>query len=633
MLEELLKLFPKNAHSLILAHDPDGLLNEESVLAALNENGFTLIHEADPVHLRYRAENSKPFSIDNPIIIRTENPLNTLPIDLWQQGHHISIGLNTFFPNLSYPVLKQLTPNQIWRLSQSPSPYKRVGQGGTMEFVLKNVFDLDLSGINTIEDWVIWLNTYHQYLDGLPDLLFDFILAHKAAKKLHDLELLIISKDAFNQFLQNEWSKFIINHAVKETQAQYVINFASSPKLQHQIGSIISKGLLSPIEVPEPQKLPHWVLPGVFASNEDPSVLRLEELEGILSATTEAELTAYRWEQWQNLAWTIAEFTSLSQTQTNCKTDKSFSNMIDKAFLKWLQNRYSALATQKLPKPHHLFHVPHYIAYQRRKANSEKAALIIMDGMALADWIFIRNAWQDRNLGWKFNIHLVLAQIPSITAISRQALVSGLRPVDFSKTLVNNQSEPKQWNTFWQNEEVASKACTYERHKTKVNSDWIDTPRLEIVCFINNAIDDLMHNTTLGLQDFYASLKIWLEKESHSLESIISDLLSRGFIVYLTSDHGHIEASGFGSISEGLTVQTRSKRARVYNDINFAKQNQQSVSPSLIWSGDGLLPDNIFALIPKENHAFVPHDEIVIAHGGASISEVIVPLVTITLDN
>ncbi len=633
MLNELLKLFPRKAYHLILAHDPDGLLNEESVLAALNERGFTLIHEADPVHLRHRAENSKPFSIDTPIIIRTENPLNTLPFDLWQQGHHISLGLNVFFPNLAYPVLKQLAPNQIWRLNQSPSSIKRLGQRGTLEYVLKNVFELDLAAIAATEDWVIWLNTYHQKLDGLSDLLFDFILAHKDAKKLPDLGSLIISKDAYNQFLQKEWGEFINTHGVREAHAQYVINFSTCPKLQHQIGSIISKGMLTPVEVPEPQKLPHWAQPGIFAANEDPDALRLGELEETLGAITDANLVAYRWEQWQDLAWTVAEYTSLYQTQTNDKTDMSYFNVIEKAFLMWLQNRYSVLATQKLPKPHHLFHLPHYMAYKRRKENLEKAALVIMDGMALADWIFIRNAWQDRNPGWKFNSQLVLAQIPSITAISRQAMVSGLRPVDFSESLVNNQLEPKQWNTFWQNEGVSPKACIYERHNNEANLDWIDTPRLEIVCLINNSIDDLVHNTTLGLADFFASLNIWLEKDSHSFEGIISDLLSREFSVYLTSDHGHIEASGFGSISEGLTVQTRSKRARVYKDNNFAKQNQKIVSPSMIWSGDGLLPDNIFALIPKENHAFVPHEKIVIAHGGASISEVVVPLVTISLDN
>ncbi len=633
MLNDLLKLFPEKAYPLILAYDPDGLLTEESVLIALYECGFTIIHEADPVHLRHRVENSKPISIDTPIIIRTENPLNTLAFDLWQQGHHISLGSNTFFPNLAYPVLKQLTPNQIWRLGQFTSILKKLGQRGTMDFVLRVVFELDLSGIETIEDWVIWLSTYHQNWDSLPTVLFDFILAHKAAEKLPDLGSLIISKDAFNQFFQKGWSEFINTHGVRETHAQYVINFATSPKLQHQIGSIVSNGMLSPIEVPEPQKLPHWAQPGVFTSNEDPDALRLGELEETLGAITDTELAAYRWEQWQDLAWTVAEYTSLYQTQTNHKTEMSYFKVIDKAFLKWLQNRYSALATQKLPKPHHLFHVPHYMAFQRRKANSDKAAIIIMDGMGLADWIIIRNAWQDRNPSWKFYSQLVLAQIPSITAISRQALVSGLRPIDFSESLVNNQSEHKQWNTFWQNEGVSAKACIYERHNTKAKLDWIDTPRLEIACLINNSIDDLMHNTTLGLSDFFASLNIWLEKDSHSLESIISDLLSREFVVYLTSDHGHIEASGFGSISEGLTVQTRSKRARVYKDKNFAKQNQQSVFPSMIWSGDGLLPDNIFTLIPRENHAFVPYEKTVIAHGGASIGEVVVPLVTISLDN
>jgi len=633
LLSELLKLFPERAYPLFLAHDPDGLLNDESVLTVLSERGFTLIHEVDSVHLRYRAENAKPYLIKTPIIIRTENPLNTIPFDLWQQGHHVSLGLNAFFPYLAYPVLKQLSPTQIWRLSQSPSPSRKLGQRSTIEYILINIFELDLEKIAKIEDWVIWLNTYHQKWYGLPELFSDFILACETAKKLPNLEDLIASKDTFNQFLQEEWSEFINSYAVKETQAQYIVNFANSQNLQLQIGNIISKGILSPIETSEQHNLPHWALPGVFASNIDPNDLRLVELENNLISITEEELATYRWEKWQDLAWDVAEYISLSQTQQNPKADKSHFNVIDRAFLNWLQARYSALATQILPKPHHLFHVPHYLAYQRRKLNSEKTALIIMDGMALADWIFIRTAWKDRNPSWKFDNQLVLAQIPSITAISRQALISGLRPMDFSDSLVNNHSESKQWITFWKNQEVASKACIYERHKTKAKSDWIDIPRLEIVCLINNTIDDLMHNTTLGLSDFYASLRIWLEQESHSLESTISDLLTREFRVYITSDHGHVEASGFGSISEGVTVQTRSKRARVYNDINFAQQNQQSVSPSLIWSGDGILPNNIFILIPEENHAFVPHHKTVIAHGGASISEVIVPLVTIGLDN
>ena len=207
----MLKPFPEKAYPLILSHDPDGLLNEESVLAALNERAFTLIHETDPVHLRHRVENSKPYSIDNPIIVRTEDPINTLPFDLWQQGHQVSIGLNTFFPFLAYPVLKQLTTNQIWRLSQSLTPSKRLGHRGTMEFVLRHVFDLDLKTIASADDWVIWLNSYHQSWDNIPDSLLDFVQCHQVANKLPNLSDLIQNNDAFNRFIREQWDGFLVN--------------------------------------------------------------------------------------------------------------------------------------------------------------------------------------------------------------------------------------------------------------------------------------------------------------------------------------------------------------------------------------------------------------------------------------
>ena len=636
MLNELLKLFPEKAYPQILAHDPDDLLNEESVLAALNERGFTLIHETDPVHLRYRVENSKPYSIDNPIIIRTVGSLNTLPFDLWQQGHHVSIGLNTFFPNLAYPVLKQLTPSQIWRLSQSLAPSKRLGHRGTMEFVLRHVFDLDLKTIASADDWVIWLNSYHQSWDNMPESILDFVECHQAANTLPNLGDLIQNKDTFNRFIQEQWDGYLDNltgQIIGESRAEYMLNFEYDPNLQYQVGNFISQGILTPVEIFEPHKIPPWAQPGIYASNEDPKELRLDELRTILENITETELAAYRWEQWQSLAKIWAEYTALSQINSSgSKEKKTFSKLINKVFLSWLHNRYSALATQKLPKPHHLFHVPHYMAYQRRKESLKKMALIVMDGMALADWQVISKTWRERNPSWKFEDQYVLAQIPTITAISRQSLISGLRPIDFTDTLRNNQAEPKQWRTFWLNEDVAAESCVYERHNPKVMPDWIDKPQLEIVCLIDNAIDDIVHNTTLGQSDFYASLNIWLEKDSPALENNISYMLSLGFTIYLTSDHGHIEASGFGTISEGLTVYTRSKRARVYTDRNFAEQNHKKVSPAIIWYDDGLLPENTYALIPEENFAFVPLGEIVIAHGGLSISEVIVPLVTISLD-
>ena len=62
---------------------------------------------------------------------------------------------------------------------------------------------------------------------------------------------------------------------------------------------------------------------------------------------------------------------------------------------------------------------------------------------------------------------------------------------------------------------------------------------------------------------------------------------------------------------------------------NFASLNQEKYSPSFLWHGDNILPGDTWALMPKMYHAFIAENEIVVAHGGATIEEVVVPFVKI----
>ena len=142
MREQLLNLFPPQTHPLILVSDPDGLLTDESVLSALIERGFTIIQETDPILLRYRVEQVKPFQASNPIIVITDGALESLPYDLWQQGQRVMLALHTFFPNLSYPILRTLTPIQRAHLSQVTPPCETLGERRTIEFLLEHVFGL-----------------------------------------------------------------------------------------------------------------------------------------------------------------------------------------------------------------------------------------------------------------------------------------------------------------------------------------------------------------------------------------------------------------------------------------------------------------------------------------------------------
>src|SRR5690554_1348837 len=122
MLGVLLNFFPTHAHSLILASDPDAILAGDSILAALVEQGYRILEDDDPVRLRHRYQQIQPHTFEQPVLVVTTGPLNQLPYDLWQQGHHVNLALHILFPNLDYPVLRQLSPGQLGRLAQVETP-------------------------------------------------------------------------------------------------------------------------------------------------------------------------------------------------------------------------------------------------------------------------------------------------------------------------------------------------------------------------------------------------------------------------------------------------------------------------------------------------------------------------------
>lgn len=161
----------------------------------------------------------------------------------------------------------------------------------------------------------------------------------------------------------------------------------------------------------------------------------------------------------------------------------------------------------------------------------------------------------------------------------------------------------------------------------------IESSRLQALCLIDDTLDQLTHNATLGTADQQSSLRLWLDStqtpNSTPLEALISKLLEKQLTVFLASDHGHVEAAGFGQPSEGLVAQTRGKRARIYQDRNAALRIQSAFAETILWENDGLNPPDLFALMPSKRRAFAPNGEVVVTHGGVTIDEVIVPFIRI----
>ncbi len=640
----ILRPFPRHVHALTLVSDPDALLTDEALLATLTSRGFALIAETDPVLLRHRVETLRPFTPDRPLVVVTAGPLNALPYDLWQQGHMVELALHTFFPNLDYPMVRLLSPAARSRLGQVPLPPAPLGPRGTILHVLRHAFAADPVDLREPAALIAWLTDYHRLADPLPPPFAAALLAPLRPLPAYagwNLDTLVADPAAFTRFVREQWRGYVgsqTDRQLNETPVPYLLGFADDPALQDDLTRLLRGGVLEPVEVAEPSRLPGWTRPGVVSPNEDRRPRRVAELCDLLADQLTPELPEARWPAWQEIAILWAELSVLHDAPdlrfapSQLAAFARIQTTLDASFATWLRRHDAVLAGKRLPMPHHLFHVPEYLAYRRRQGQTDRVALLVLDGLALRDWRLIGPTWRARHPDWLLDERLLLAQIPTITAVSRQALIAGLRPADFAGTIDHNRAEPRRWAEFWtrQDNPLPADACPYLRLGAGADESLaLLGPRVRAACLVDNSIDEIVHGARLGAAAVQASLHIWLDQVSPRLEAVIAGLLAQGFTVYLGSDHGHVAARGIGQPAEGVVVETRGRRARTYRDHHAASRVHDDFSPTEIWGRDGLLPDDLWVVIPQGRDAFAPRGETVVTHGGLTLDEVVVPFVTI----
>lgn len=645
----VLSLFPPHTHPLTLVSDPDRLMAGEKVIQELTLRGFKIIQENDSVLLRHRVEELRPFSFENPVIILTNGVLEELPFDFYQVAYRISLSLHQYFPNLAYPILQTLYPDQIEILESRLPPVQPLSRQKTINHLLQEVFNADPGSLSQPYSLIAWLNEYHRRQSPLPEILRAALVEHlKEIPEYQewDIDLLIRDAQAFQNFIQNQWQlsvdQSLSGKQVKETPAGYFIPFSRDPQLQDLVPSLVRQGTIKPVKISNQKELPKWAQPGITMID-----IRLQRLKTLLE-NIEIQLTAMQsgqlgWNTWQNFAqdwtetWSFMAQTDLAiQPEQKIIFQKSISNL-DTIFTNWIRENYTALGVQRLPTPHHVHHIPHYLAYLHSLGNLHKAVLLVMDCLSLADWQVISSVWTKRHADWRMNTETLLAQIPTITSISRYALISGLRPADFPGGIDLSIPEARAWELFWSREGFSEDTCKllplyYDRQIDQQPE--LQDPRVNFWCLIDDTLDKLAHNATLGAADQQSSLRLWLdpahEQNSLDLENQLDWYLDHDFSVFIASDHGHVEATGFGQPSEGLLAQTRGKRARIYLDRLAALRVQDAFADTILWNNDSLLLEEMSALMPAKREAFATSGEVVVTHGGISIDEVIVPFIQIT---
>lgn len=650
MLKQIIHHFPPYTYALTLVSDPDRILGDETIESVLRERGFRLLSESDPILLRHSFSQTQPISIDRPTIVAIPDDLNSAPYDIWQQAHHVELALYHLFPNLDYPTLKLLTPTQRVRLAAALERIpirQKLSQRGTFDYLLRQLFLGEVATLQTPSSLIVWLAGYHTLQEAMPTVLAAYLLQQltpMAAFAGWPLTDLLYHKERFYSFIQHAWQAYLaeLNGQQDRQTEPPLLSFATDAMLQDALPRLLRLGILKPTAIMRRlAETPAWATPAI--AYDASAAYAVELTEGLQDITARLQANELRWSDWQAIAWRWAELTLVYYTGALLPADSPLHHQfqqqqlsLNAAFADWLKTAYSHLAGSRLPMPHHLFHVPGYLA--TLLTPQQRVALLVMDGMSLATWLQIKPVWQARHGAWALTERLLLVQIPSITAVSRQALISGLPPASFGDTLTTNRQEAQQWQTFWTQKDLDARRIAYTLLPNRSGQAYptmIDQRTMRALCLVTPVIDEMVHGATQGLADVHASVAIWLGNQmpdrpgSAWLEGLIDRLLSEQYTVVIASDHGHVNAVGIGMPQEGVTVESRSKRARIYSNLQFASNVQSQYPDTILWHDDGLLPPDRWVLLPKTDGAFALNGQQVVSHGGLTIEEMVTPLITI----
>jgi hypothetical protein len=148
-----------------------------------------------------------------------------------------------------------------------------------------------------------------------------------------------------------------------------------------------------------------------------------------------------------------------------------------------------------------------------------------------------------------------------------------------------------------------------------------------VVGLVVDQVDHIMHGMALGSAGMHNQVRQWVTEQPF-MARLLDLLFDHGFAIFLASDHGNIEAVGCGSPSEGAVADLRGQRVRVYPDQALRRHVQQAFPQAVEWPCLGL-PETYLALLAPQRTAFAQPGKLIVAHGGISVEEMIVPFIRI----
>lgn len=315
---------------------------------------------------------------------------------------------------------------------------------------------------------------------------------------------------------------------------------------------------------------------------------------------------------WAVVSRIIAE--GISKTINTPKFEELYAqiNKANVVFQNALQASYHQTKNSSaVKKPRIVSKILDYLNFNFRE---NKIALIVVDGMALWQYELLKSKLP----GIKHE-EIIYSWLPSITQLSRQAIFRGDTPqTDYRQ---GPASEEKLWKTYWKEKGCHEFEIAYQHEKT----DFSNIDSVSKLAIVLKDLDDKMHSST-DYADLLMLTNNWIERSK--IAQIVDELISKGFTVFITSDHGNIQAKGWRGLQGREKLGTNKSGSRSERHIEYSEK----------WLSDEFMANNPEmgdSVVMEEQAIYFKTDlsfsnkESLVTHGGAHLLEVLIPFVEI----
>jgi hypothetical protein len=655
--ESLLKPFvPGIARKTVVA-DPDDLFRDDRIFREITDRGFTLVFFEDSISFRFIYESEireawdRGESRELVVVVRPETgEFDKVPADLVQNARRLTFYLKDIFPNLSYGAVLNLDRAYYDILFNAHNLYAKepMGEALTKEFILKHVFETVPELIKKESELLRALLQRHYRKQQVPARLDEYFLSvlQKAGRfQKWPLKAILPDRAAFWEFLQERWGLFVRSHVIEGGEAIAEAGALKYPGVRDlpfnhddvrvYIDNLFTEGILKPVEwVAAAVKVMPWIRVGLRGGALAQEEIRFEDLcKGMEQNIPAQDANAYAWQSFAYQYGQMQRVWNENAQALKPAHGERYTNLrrlLNERFSSWMSAGYRGIYNYPAVNPVMVHHIPGFLANRLVQKDALRVALLLIDGLSVDQWLLLKDHLASGDSEMTFRESALMAWVPTITPVSRQAAYSGKIPAYFSETVFRSDNDEYGWRQFWSDRgfQLAEVAfCT-------VPGNFADMAKLDAVlthetrvlgCTIFK-VDKIMHGMQLGAPGMTGQVKAWAEEGF--LSALIQKLISENFHVFISADHGNVASVGIGIPKEGALCDTKGVRCRIYSDQRLREVVQADFPESISWDHQGL-PNGFHCLLAPPEKAFTHQGQTVVCHGGVSLDEVMVPFIEI----